>query len=222
MMSRLGFEVFKSSNGMGGLELIKQHSPDLIMLDNIMPKLTGWELTKILKQDANYADYRNIPIIMFSAMGAVKDKIEGFELGIEDYITKPFNFLEVLARIRAVLRNHELTNQVILREKRLSLTDSLNKSLMYFTDHLKEPVTALRKSAQDLESSDEKSIEKFKQSVVDESERVLAALAGLEDEVKTLKESDLNVRKSELSLDELDKRYHEHFKHDELSSGEVS
>ncbi|MCK4516730.1 MAG: response regulator, partial [Spirochaetaceae bacterium] len=133
MLTKLGFEVEKASDGEEALEAVRDARPDLIVLDNIMPKLSGWEVTKILKQDEAYSEFRDVPIIMFSAMDDVKDKIEGFELGIEDYITKPFNFSEVLARIKAVLRNHELGQQVIQRERRLALVESLNKSLVYFT-----------------------------------------------------------------------------------------
>ena len=104
MLSKLGFIVEKAENGEEALERIKQNKPDLIVLDNIMPGLTGWEVTKKLKSDDEYAAYSDVPIIMFSAMDSEEDKIEGFELGVEDYITKPFNFSEVLARIRAVFR----------------------------------------------------------------------------------------------------------------------
>ena len=108
MLSKLGFGVFLSENGLEALEMVRRIKPDLIILDNIMPKLTGWEVTKILKTDPEYAEYAGIPIIMFSALDDVKDKVEGLELGADDYITKPFNFAEVLARIRAVLRAHEI------------------------------------------------------------------------------------------------------------------
>ena len=212
MLTRLGFEVLMASDGEEGLDMITEHVPDLIILDNIMPRLTGWELTKMLKRDPAFADFKDIPVIMFSAMDAVKDKIEGFELGIDDYIIKPFNFSEVLARIRAVLRSHELSRQVILREKRLALTDSLNKSLTYFTEHLKAPVISLIESAKSLETSNPKSVESFKLQVLEETEQTLAALGGLEDEVRALRESQGGVREAELSLQELDERFHEHFR----------
>ena len=212
MLSRLGFEVLMASDGEEGLEMITEHAPDLIILDNIMPRLTGWELTKMLKRDEAFADFKDIPVIMFSAMDAVKDKIEGFELGIDDYIIKPFNFSEVLARIRAVLRSRELSRQVILREKRLALTDSLNKSLTYFTEHLKAPVISLIESAKSLETSNPRSVESFKRQVLDETEQTLAALGGLEDEVRALQESQDGVLEAELSLRELDERFHEHFR----------
>ncbi len=219
MLTRLGFEVLMAVDGEEGLEMIREHHPDLIILDNIMPRLTGWELTKMLKRDDDFAEYRDIPIIMFSAMDAVKDKIEGFELGIDDYIIKPFNFSEVLARIRAVLRNHELSRQVVLREKRLALTDSLNKSLIFFTEHLKAPVLGLVESARSLDTGNPRDVEAFKAQVLVETEQTLAALGGLADEVAALQESEGNVRKSELSLQQLEERFREHFR--ELHEGEA-
>jgi CheY-like chemotaxis protein len=126
MLSKLGFIVEKAVDGMEALEKVKKFHPDLIMLDNIMPKMSGWEITKTLKGDPLY---REIPIIMFSALDDVKDKVEGFELGVDDYITKPFNFSEVLARIRAVLRNRELFGQIVARESRLSLAEKLSADM---------------------------------------------------------------------------------------------
>jgi DNA-binding response OmpR family regulator len=126
MLSKLGFVVEKAQDGLEALEKVKHFHPDLIMLDNIMPKMSGWDVTKTLKKDPKY---REIPIIMFSALGDVKDKVEGFELGVDDYITKPFNFSEVLARIRAVLRNRELFGQIVHRESRLNLAEAFGVSM---------------------------------------------------------------------------------------------
>ena len=134
MLSKLGFVVEKASNGHEALDKVRDFTPDLIMLDNIMPKMSGWEFTRIMKNDPEYAQWREIPIIMFSAMDDVKDKIEGFELGVDDYITKPFNFSEVLARIRAVLRNHELIDQLKKRESRIALQEQLNEKLLAYVD----------------------------------------------------------------------------------------
>jgi len=79
---------------------------------------------------------------MLSALDDVKDKIEGFELGIDDYITKPFNFSEVLARIRAVLRNRELFTQIAIRETRLSqveeFTVDIHNNVREFIQHINE------------------------------------------------------------------------------------
>jgi len=91
-----------------------------------MPRMSGFELTKILKKDPTFVE---IPIIMFSALDDVQDKLAGFELGVDDYITKPFNFSEVLARIKAALRNRELFAQIVIRESRLNLAEALNHDM---------------------------------------------------------------------------------------------
>jgi CheY-like chemotaxis protein len=122
MLSKLGFTVEKANDGVEALEKVRRFFPDLILLDNIMPRMSGWEVTRTLKGDAKF---RDIPIIMFSALDDVKDKLEGYDLGVEDYITKPFNFSEVLARIRVALRNRELFAQILMREDRLRLAEVL-------------------------------------------------------------------------------------------------
>ena len=108
MLSKLGYIVEKTNTGSDVIEKVKNFKPDLIILDNILPEITGREITKILKNDP---DLKVIPIIMLSALDDVKDKVAGFEAGINDYITKPFNFTEVLARINAILRYIEILNE---------------------------------------------------------------------------------------------------------------
>ena len=143
MLSKLGFIVEEANDGVEALEKVKKFFPDLIILDNVMPKMSGWEVTKNLKNDPKY---RGIPIIMFSALNDVKDKVAGFELGVDDYITKPFNFSEVLARINATLRNRELLAQIAVRESRLSLAEDLNKDM-------KETLSGFVKSIDELDSA---------------------------------------------------------------------
>jgi DNA-binding response OmpR family regulator len=126
MLSKLGFTVEKAVDGVEALEKVRRFFPDLILLDNIMPRMSGWEVTRTLKGDAKF---RDIPIIMFSALDDVKDKLEGYDLGVEDYITKPFNFSEVLARIRVALRNRELFAQILMREERLRLAETLREDI---------------------------------------------------------------------------------------------
>lgn len=225
MLSRLGFEVERAVDGEDALEKVREFEPDLMLLDNIMPKLSGWEVTRTLKSGEEYADYRTVPIIMFSAMDDVKDKIEGFELGIDDYITKPFNFSEVLARIRAVLRHRTLSKQVLDKERRISLIESLNQSLIYFTRHLKTPVIELQTQAQQLSPEDTVSVAEYLESVRKETGEVLAALEGLEDEIRGLEEADEAIETRELSLLDLEKNFQRHFrrlKEDEPNINEVS
>lgn len=211
MLSRLGFEVSMADNGEAGLQKVVDEHPDLILLDNIMPGITGWEITRLLKQNEKYADYKNIPIIMFSDMDEVKDKVEGFELGVDDYIIKPFNFSEVLARIRAVLRHNALIIQISHRERRMAISESLNKSLVYFTEHLKTPVTDLMNEAGQLDLSNQESVKKFKDSVLLECETTISTIAGLENEIAQLKSEEEELKKSELSLEDLDDHFTKHF-----------
>lgn len=152
MLSKLGFEVHKAENGQEALEAIRKLRPDLVMLDNIMPKLSGWEVTKILKSSPEYEEFSDTPIIMFSALDDVKDKVEGLELGADDYITKPFNFAEVLARIRAILRSRELAGQMENRDKRIALGDTMIDELVSVTDRIKKSLEELI-NASDLESA---------------------------------------------------------------------
>ncbi len=210
MLTKLGFEVARASDGEEALLAVEEQDPDLIVLDNIMPKLSGWEVTRILKQDERYAPYSGIPIIMFSAMDDVKDKIEGFELGVEDYITKPFNFSEVLARIKAVLRNHELSQQVVQRERRIALIESLNNSLVYFTRHLEEPMLHIRETAASIDCHDAATVASFVKLVQQEVTQTLATLEGLEDEIRDLTRRGDEIREGEITLDDLEEKYEQH------------
>ena len=126
MLTKLGFIVEKAADGVDALEKAGCFCPDLIILDSIMPRMSGWECTKTLKADPQL---REIPIIMLSALDAVKDKVEAFELGVDDYITKPFNFSEGLVRIRALLRNRERLTRIRMRESYLSLVETLSTDI---------------------------------------------------------------------------------------------
>jgi len=211
MLSKLGFEVETAHDGEVALEKVREFEPDLIMLENIMPKVSGWDVTRTLKADEEYAEYRHVPIIMFSAMQDVKDKIEGFELGIEDYITKPYNFSEVLARIRAVLRGRELSEQVLQRERRIALIETLNKSLVYFTTHLRAPVKEVLESAAQLDPHNPEAVQSFVKQVKHESETTLAALDGLEEEIQDLLAKGHELKSQELTLELLEEKYQKHF-----------
>lgn len=95
-----GYEVTEASNGLDAIELVKIRNFDLIILDIMMPKLDGFSACKEIKK------LKNIPIIMLSARGEEFDKLMGFELGIDDYITKPFSPKELIARIKAITKRN--------------------------------------------------------------------------------------------------------------------
>ena len=96
-----GFDVLCSQEGEKGLELIRREKPDLVLLDLMLPDLDGLEICRRLKSDAATQD---IPIVMVTAKGKESDIVLGLGLGADDYITKPFNVGELIARVKAVLR----------------------------------------------------------------------------------------------------------------------
>jgi DNA-binding response OmpR family regulator len=94
-----GYSVTVAQDGEAGLHLATSASPDLILLDVMLPKMTGLDVCKQLRSTGN-----GVPIIMLTARGQEIDKVLGLKLGADDYITKPFGFMELLARAEAVLR----------------------------------------------------------------------------------------------------------------------
>ena len=200
MLSKLGYIVEKANDGKEALEKVKKFFPDIILLDNIMPHLTGLEVTKILKNDPKFKD---IPIAMFSALDDVKDKVEAFELGVDDYITKPFNFAEVLARIRSVLRNRELYTQIKVRESRLSLAEELSADMKKnLTDFIKtiDELDATIDLMSSKSEADTKDSTKLFHAVSEKSKKVREHVAELDARIeKTISEWE-RLKKSEIGL----------------------
>ncbi len=213
MLGKLGFEVLTAEDGEEALEKVDRFTPDLIILDNVMPKLSGWQVTRLLKNDEEYSRYKNIPIIMFSAMDDVKDKVEGFELGVEDYITKPFNFSEVLARIRAVLRSRKMQDQMVLKQQRIDLSKKISNTFSSFLDELKQPVSKIETMAGKLvpENSKETEKDEFIKFVETEIGTIKSSIEKLEQDIEQLKLEDVNARDDEKALRELDSKLREHF-----------
>ena len=100
-LEKEGYKVSSSSNGEEALSVIKEKKPDLVLLDWMLPDLSGIKICQYLKQDEKV---KNIPIIMLTAKGEEEDKVKGLNTGAEDYITKPFSFPELLARIKSLLK----------------------------------------------------------------------------------------------------------------------
>lgn len=110
-LQECGYEVSAAYDGEEAWQLIKQERYDLFMLDIIMPKIDGLQLCKMIRQNLGYS----IPILMVTALGTTEDIVSGLDAGADDYISKPFSFAELQARIRALLRRREgaKVNQVL-------------------------------------------------------------------------------------------------------------
>lgn len=99
-----GYETAEAENGMQAIEMVKEHDFDLIIMDVMMPKLDGYSACKEIKK------IKNIPVIMLSARGEEYDKLFGFEIGIDDYVVKPFSPKELMARIKVVLKRNTVSD----------------------------------------------------------------------------------------------------------------
>ena len=118
-----GFETIVANDGEQAVDYASKYSPDLILLDIMLPKLDGWQVCREIRKTSE------TPIIMLTAKGETFDKILGLELGADDYLSKPFDTKEVIARIKAVLRrSHESdkssqVNEVRYDKLRINLTN---------------------------------------------------------------------------------------------------
>ncbi len=148
-----GYQTLSATNGKDALDLALREGPDLILLDIMMPKMSGWDVCRALRQKGI-----DIPIIMLTARGEEVDRVLGLELGADDYVTKPFSLRELLARVRAVLRRpgprqrleefifgdarlHLRARQAFKAGKDVRLTRKEFDLLRYFVEHRGEVVT---------------------------------------------------------------------------------
>jgi len=97
-----GHEVTVARDGEAGLQVAREDSPEIMILDVMLPKMTGLEVCKVLRGEGS-----KLPIIMLTARGQEIDKVLGLKLGADDYVTKPFSFMELMARVEAVLRRSQ-------------------------------------------------------------------------------------------------------------------
>ena len=109
-LEKEGMDCQTAGDGLVGLEKFQQFQPELVLLDIMLPGMDGWSVCKKIRESSK------VPVIMLTAKGELEDKVSGLEMGADDYITKPFEMKEVLARIHAVLRRFGEEEQT---EKRL-------------------------------------------------------------------------------------------------------
>ncbi|MEW6718607.1 MAG: response regulator [Chloroflexota bacterium] len=118
MLQRQGFEIIAANTGSRALEVVKKELPDLILLDIMMPDMDGYEVTRQIREDESTT---SIPIIMFTAKTQVDDKVLGFEVGADDYLTKPTHPQELIAHVKALLSRREkvISKAAVVRERGL-------------------------------------------------------------------------------------------------------
>ena len=117
-----GYEVLVANDGQSALDIFNQNNPSMVLLDVMMPKLDGFQVCREIREVSN------VPIIMITARGEDFEKIMGLEIGADDYIVKPFSPLEVMARVKAILRRIEksddvLHNTITIEDLHINLND---------------------------------------------------------------------------------------------------
>lgn len=117
-----GYMVFTANDGQEALNVFQNKTPDLVLLDIMLPKIDGWQVCREIRKTSS------APIIMLTAKGETFDKVLGLELGADDYVVKPFDAKEVMARIKAVLRRTQGDTQAAETEKSL-LSMTILKSI---------------------------------------------------------------------------------------------
>lgn len=124
-----GYDTDEAYDGEEGLQKVRDYGPDLIVLDVMMPKVDGYEVCRTLSRDETAKD---IPILMLTAKSEVPDKVKGLDIGADDYITKPFDYKEVAARIRSLLAQKVESRQRAQKEK--------SEALDYLVDEVSHEV----------------------------------------------------------------------------------
>jgi DNA-binding response OmpR family regulator len=122
-----GYDVLAAGEGGEALELARSKAPDLILLDIMLPGMSGFEICRMLRQEST------VPILMLTARGDEPDRVVGLDLGADDYITKPFSLREVLARVRAALRRAQAAARGAREDEELLSTGEIAMDLARHT-----------------------------------------------------------------------------------------
>ena len=118
------YTIERANDGEEALQKVESFLPDVILLDYMMPKLNGIEVVKRLRQDERY---KLIPVILVTAKGSLEDKVRGLDAGADDYVVKPFDSFELLARVRSMLRIKQLRDS--LEELNRSLAEKVSQQV---------------------------------------------------------------------------------------------
>jgi signal transduction histidine kinase len=148
-----GYQVVKAYNGEEALHVVESRPPDLLLLDVMMPKMSGFELCQTLKR--RY-ETRLLPIILVTALNALEDKVQALEYGADDFLSKPINKVELLAKVRSVLRVKALQDELELKRQEIEATNQelirmqgFKESMMQMVVHdLKNPLASIMGNVQ--------------------------------------------------------------------------
>ena len=115
-----GYKVISATDGIKGFALCKQELPDLVILDVMMPEVDGYTVAKYIRENSTT---KEIPILMLTALGMLDDKIKGFDIGVDDYLVKPFEIEELKVRVRALLKRTDKVLESLATKELLTVGD---------------------------------------------------------------------------------------------------
>ncbi|MCF8266967.1 MAG: hybrid sensor histidine kinase/response regulator [Ignavibacteriales bacterium] len=180
-LTKRNYKVLVADSGQSGIELAREFRPDVILLDIVMPEMDGFEVCTVLKNDSALSE---IPVIFLSALTATAEKIKGFEVGGVDYITKPFQYAELLARVNTQLLIRQ--QQSKLRELNLNLLQSNNRKDKLFSiisHDIRSPLSAIHGYAdlivEDINKIDQESLLKFSTNILNISKELVELMDNL-------------------------------------------
>lgn len=121
-----GYVVYTANDGKQAVDMFKNKTPDLVLLDIMLPKMDGWQVCREIRKTSS------VPIIMLTAKGETFDKVLGLELGADDYVVKPFDTKEVMARVKAVLRRTKGDSEAVEDKKKTVIYDNLEINIQNY------------------------------------------------------------------------------------------
>lgn len=178
-LTKEGYEVIQAENGRRCLELMKDHTPDLILLDVMMPEIDGFKVCETLKKNEKTF---HLPIVILSALNDKMDRVRSIELGADDFLCKPFDKTELLARVRSLLRI-KFQHQQIIQANKMSAVATLANGVSHEFNNILAGISSWAQIA--LSQKDEKVYEKALENIKKSSDKGAKLVKGLQDYATT-------------------------------------
>lgn len=201
-LQRSGYSCITANNGFEGIELMQRELPDLILLDVMMPGLSGFEVCQKIQEDPII---NHIPVILLTALTGPEDIQEGFQAGAFDYIKKPFNKIELIARINSALKFSEARKAMLEMEK----VNIFSATVVTTNHEIKQPLTritlAVAALKRQLNRDDEKTVSlREKVEIIEDSSKKIKEMLDILSSIKkpVIKEYLDNIKMIELSREE--------------------
>lgn len=183
-LQRQGFRTATARDGGEALDRLEETNPDLVLLDITMPGVDGFTVFQRMRERDGFG---TLPVIFVTARDAIDEKIRGLELGAIDYITKPYNPSELVARVRATLRMQALEREIQKREREHAQREAVETLLITLSHHINNSVAVMQGRADITDPDDREAVEKLIDVVQRRSRKVSDVLAVIEELLEQVK-----------------------------------